>query len=126
MAYTVTLEETLKDENGTLYKVLQLKILDDLGKFSHQSESMIIRVTDGTHEAVAFSNWLSGNQKELYGIFTTDAFSGFSTNSTIQFGTNDLLMTEITGFNPGVVVPLPPLSGSPTYITVDNYWLANH
>lgn len=126
MTYTASLEQILKFQNNTFYKVLQLKILNDSGRFSHQSEVIRIEVTDGVNTVSAFSYSLSGNLKELLAIFTTDAFSPFSSSATIRFGTNDLSMIEINDFDPTTSVALPTYSTPPTYTEVTTYWLNNH
>lgn len=127
MPYSAELIEVLKKfSNGNTYKVLQLKITIDNGKFVFMSSGTDVTVTDGTNSVSALGNGLSGNQKHLEAYFTTDAFAGFSSNSTIKFGqSNSNISDEITGFNPSDINLLPSFINTPTYTDLDNLTLSN-
>lgn len=123
MSFSATLHEKLVDANGVLYKVLALKISQTSGKFRHESRKLTVAVIDGTTEVLAIANKLTGDQKHIEAIFTTDAFIGFGSSVTIQFGLGDALGNEITGFDPGNFTPLSSISAAMTYVTADNAWL---
>lgn len=121
MSFTAELKEVLRDHsNGNKYKVLRLKITIDPGKFAILSPKTYVTVGDGTNEVSDINNGISGDQKNIEAIFTTDAFGGFSASSTIKFGYDGERFNEITGFNPSAVVALSPYLASLTYIDLDS------
>lgn len=123
--YTTSLAEVLREIDGVLYRMLRLKLKNVKGKFYHQSSELKINAKDSPNEALAYSFQISGNQKELDAYFMTDAFSDFGSEAVIEFQENGLTR-EITEFDPGDVIELPPNLASLDYQDADNDWLANH
>lgn len=125
MSYSIEFKEVLQEYDGALYKMILLKIKSDDQKFEHMAEPNIIVADDGTLQAYSFMNDISGNQRELIGYFTTDAFVGFGSSVTLRFIHNFEVYGEITGFDVGTLEPLPSFYSSYTYTDADNNWLAN-
>lgn len=89
MSYSITIQQALKEFNEAHYLAIEVKIVSTDQKFEHRANPMIISVLDGAHAVGSFMTYISGNQKELVGCFTVDAFTGFSNVVTVQFGTGN-------------------------------------
>lgn len=119
MNYTYQIRETLKDYNGVTFKMIEIRIINSDGKFEHRAYPISINVGS----VKSFITLISGNQKELIGYFTVDAFTGFSNSETVSFGYLSLPVGSILGVNVLNPTPLPPLfSGIPHQIAT-NAWL---
>lgn len=119
MSYTCQVAETLKDYNQSTFKMIVVKIIISEGKFEYTAIPIIVMVEN----IRSFLTVISGNQKELMGYFTVDAFTELSNSETVTFGYG----TEIIGSIPNVNVlnptPLPPLFSGIPYQTATNAWL---
>lgn len=66
--------------------MIQVRISIIEGQFAWRSFEEFIRVSNGTITVKAFMCSLSGNQKEMNGYFTVDAFDPFGGAVEVQFG----------------------------------------
>jgi hypothetical protein len=127
MPYSVELAEVLIEyPNGNTYKVLQLRITSDSGKFQHLSSPTYVSVTDGTNQVSSIGSGISGDQKHLKAYFTTDAFVGFSSSSTVLLGVEDSVpSSQIPAFDPHDPILLVPYPGMPSYTDLDSITLSS-
>jgi hypothetical protein len=86
MSYTTQVSEVLEEFNGTLYKMIRIKLISSSGRFPHRAMPPVLKITNGTNEASAFLVNISGNQLEIESYFAMDAFTGYSAASTLEFG----------------------------------------
>jgi hypothetical protein len=124
MSYTYEIKETLTEFSGALYRVIELKLVNVEGKFTHFSLPIEVKVSDGTLEVQSFKTTISGNQKELIACFTVDAFTGFSSSSSIAYGYGGEFEEVVTGVDVTSVPSLPLYYASTPYTDATNAWLA--
>ncbi len=129
MSLTTEIFETLRDVQGTSYRMIVIKIVNDQAKHAIGSQIEFMRVVteDGTSIS-PFDLYLTFDQKEFIGYFTTDAFSGITGTVDIVFGYGDDILETIESINinaPGVIAGLPPLLSSQSYQNANNFWLSN-
>jgi hypothetical protein len=119
MSYTYQIREALRDYNGTTFKMIEIRIVNSDGKFEHRAYPISINVGS----VKSFITLISGNQKELIGYFTVDAFTGLSTSETLGFGYGFESIASIINVNVSNPIPLPPLFSSIPYQIATNAWL---
>jgi hypothetical protein len=109
--------------NEELFHMINVKVTIIEGKFTVGQYSPFIRATNGTATAHAFVNSISGNQKEINGSFTTDAFDGFTTPFTIQFGIGQEVLGSFENVTTAAIAPLDPLFADVVVPDATNAWL---
>lgn len=119
MSYTCQIREALKDYDDATFKMIEIRIINTDGKFQHRAFPISINVGS----VKSFITLISGNQKELIGYFTVDAFTGFSNNEIVIFGYVSEPIGSILGVNVLNPTPLPPLFSGIPYQTATNAWL---
>ena len=126
MAFMHEIKMTLNNYQGTLYKMIELRIISDSGLFIHGALSYVLRIDDGINQASGFYMETSGNQKELIFYFTTDAFTSFSTSSDIIFGYADNPdQNSIASINVTTLTSLPPELSIIPHSDANNTWLSS-
>lgn len=124
MEYTYYIAETLFLYNNVLYKVIQIRVINNPSKFHQGALDWGIRITDGINSVDNFNSRLSGNQKELIAFFTFDAFTSFTTNSKIEIVYGGYKVTgSIENVNIHNVIPLPVELEAIPHEIGDNAWL---
>jgi len=108
-----------------LYKVIEIVVINNSGKFPQRALEEGLRVTDGINSVDSFRCVISGNQKELIAFFTVDAFTNFATNSKIEiiYGRYDVT-GSIENVNVHKVI-LPDYLEDISHEIADNAWLAS-
>lgn len=86
MSYSSQVSEVLEEFNGTLYKMIRVKLISSSGRFPHRALPPVLRIVDGSHIANAFLVHISGNQLEIESFFPVDAFASHSSASSLEFG----------------------------------------
>lgn len=86
MSYTAQVSEVLEEFNGTLYKMIRVKLISSSGRLPHRALPPVLRITNGTSITNAFLVNISGNQLEIESFFGVDAFAGYSASSALEFG----------------------------------------
>lgn len=127
MSLTTEIFETLENVQGIAYRMIVIKIVNDDERFPVLSNIEFMKVTDETSIVEPFDLYLTRDQKEFIGHFTTDGFSGFLGNVDISFGYGNKILGTISAVDinaTGVIDPLPPLLSSQTYLDADNQWLS--
>jgi hypothetical protein len=126
MNYTYYITETLKEFQGTLYKMIEIRVTTNSSKFPRRALPEGLRVSDNTNSVNSFITKISGNQKELISFFTVDAFTNFTDNSKIEivYGGYDVMGT-IENVNVHNVTALPAILETIPHEIADNNWLAN-
>jgi len=123
MSFTYEIKEVLRPYDGTLYKMIELKVTHTDGRFLHRAVPMVLNINDGTNTVGCFMNSLSGNQKEFFNYFTIDAFTGFAASSDILFGYDDFPDEyTISGIDVTSITSVP--ATTLPYQIADNAWLA--
>ena len=125
MSFSYEIKEALNEYDATLYKMIQFKIVNTNGRFEHRALPIIAVVSDGVNEVGSFINIISGNQKELRAYFTVDAFTGFSSSSTFNFGYGYEFENSIAGINVQAIPSLSAFFTSIPHQIADNNWLAS-
>lgn len=99
------MNEIAGELNGSLYRMIGIKVTITDGKFPVRAPVESMRVTDGAQVVSAFLVSLSGNQKEMNGSFATDAFNIFSGEVSIQFGYGGEIYGVIEHVDPANISP---------------------
>jgi hypothetical protein len=116
--------EVLQVFRGTEYRMIDLRITFDDGKFEHRATQFSVVVRNDSARVESFFALLSTDHKAIHGYFTTDAFEVFTGNVDVLFG--------YLGQPIGVIanVSIRPAELPPFFVAVgahnaDNDWLAN-
>lgn len=125
MSYTCEISHVLQEYDGNLYKMILVKIVNSNGNFAIQESTTSVIVDDGSNQAYNFMYNITGNKKELHAYFTTDAFTGFGSSSTVKFTTALLGVEKILGVDVTAILALPTHLTSYTYTDADSTWLSN-
>lgn len=124
MSYSFTVANRLRAFDNILYQIIVIKIKVSSDKFLHTSQEPFITVINGTIETKSFLRELSGNENELLGYFTTDAFDLFTGLSTITFGSGHFVFDAFENIDiNGVITPLDSVLASLNAPLGDNVWL---
>ena len=123
--FTLQMDHVIHTFNDALYHMINVKIKIVDGKFPVTSVAPFINATDGITTAHAFSTAVSGNQKEINGNFTSDAFTGMTTDFTIEFGFGKETTGSFEHVTAAAIEPLDPVFSSVTVPDADNTWLQN-
>jgi hypothetical protein len=78
--------KSLYDIDDVLYQVNRIDISGFDTKLHFSSNEYYVRVFDSINSVSGFITRITGNQKIIFSIFTTDAFGFFPGNVTITFG----------------------------------------
>lgn len=123
--YSYQLTEEVFDAQEAQYNAIRLKITIDKGKFGFRSPMPFTSVSDGTTTVQAFSNDISGNQKEWISYFTTDAFESMLGEATIEFGYGDEIYHTFTAVDLNTEIsPMREDLRNMNFPDADNDWLA--
>jgi hypothetical protein len=109
--------------NDELYHMINATVTITNDKFTVSQYTPFIRATNGTVIVYAFTTSISGNQKQISGSFTTDAFAGFTTPFTIQFGIGQEVLGSFENVTTAAIQPLDPLFADVVVPNADNTWL---
>jgi len=123
MSFTLHMNHVIHTFNEQLYHMIHAKIRIIEGKFTVSQSTPFIRATGGASTAYSFSTSISGNQKEINGSFTTDAFAGFTTPFTIEFGIGQQVLGSFENTNAAAIEPLDPLFADVVVPDATNAWL---
>jgi hypothetical protein len=118
--YTYSINEMVGELNGSLYRMIGVKVRITDNKFPVRAPVESMSVTDGTKTISAFSVSLSGNQKEMTGSFATDAFNVFTGEVTIQFGYGNQVYGVIEHADPASIAPFGSGLTGITFPDADN------
>ena len=123
MNLALEISENYFSIDGIIYEVILIKGSFNDDKWSNESGSFTISVSDGTNMVKSFLSQLSGNLKEIIGIFTTDAFSSISPSSVEIIFERDrkpIYVFQGVDLTTGII-PLPHTAT--TVPQADNAWL---
>lgn len=123
MNFILHIDHVINTFNDELYHMININVAIAEGKFTVGQSAPFIRATNGTVTVNAFVNSISGNQKELNGSFTTDAFDSFTTPFTIQFGMGQQVLGSFDNVTTAAIQPLDPLFADVVVPNADNAWL---
>ena len=123
MSFTLHMNHVINTFNEELYHMINVKVKIVEGKFTVSQSTPFIRAIHGTSTAHAFITSVSGNQKEINGSFTTDAFAGFTTPFTIEFGIGQQVLGSFENTTAAAIEPLDPLFAGVVVPDATNAWL---
>jgi len=121
--HTLRLTHVIHTFSEALYHMINVNIKTADGKFAITQSIPFIRAADGVSTAHAFVTSISGNQKEINGSFTIDAFAGFTTPFTIQFGVGQQVLGSFENVTSAAIEPLDPLFADVVVPDATNAWL---
>lgn len=125
--FSYDIMQTIEFFNGSPVQINIIKIIAvNAFVFSEQSSIPFVKVIDNSSSIDSFSSRITGNKKEIHGFFTTDSFSIFSGNVSLEFGFSNLVIDEFENIdiNNGVSV-LDPIYAGLSAPLGDNAWLAS-
>jgi hypothetical protein len=116
--------EVLQVFRGTEYRMIDLRITFEDGKFEHRAMPFKVAVRDESARVESFFALLSPDRKALHGYFTTDAFTIFTGNVDVPFGYLGQPVGVIANvsISPAALPPYLAAVGAPD---ADNDWLAD-
>jgi hypothetical protein len=122
--YSLRAAEVVMPYDETNYKMIDVTITADDGKFTIGALSYQVTASDGSSTAESFMSSVSQNGKEIHAYFTTDAFAGMS--GPIDFELSyDAPIATIENVNiPAILTPLPTFLAALNFPNADNAWLA--
>jgi len=124
MSYSLSISDRLRAFEGVTYQIIVIKIKKKGGKFSQFSLEPFVSVINGTTTVKSFLTGLSGDEKEIVGCFTSDAFVSFSGLSQVIFGYGRAPMDSFDNVDiVAVKVPLDPMLASLNAPLGDTTWL---
>jgi hypothetical protein len=121
--FTLQMNHVINAFNEELYHMINVKVKIVNGKFPVGAIHPFINASDGTEKAYSFITQISGNQKEINGSFTTDAFAGLASNFTIEFGLGQEVLGSFENITTSAIAPLDPLFSDVTAPDATNAWL---
>lgn len=122
--FNFLISQTINSFNQDYRRMISIRITKATGKFPIRSVPEFVRVRSGGNTVDAFMTGFSGDQKELTGFFTTDAFVGFPANADVEFGFGDKVMDRLENIDINAsIVQLPALLASVAAPDADNAWL---
>ena len=122
--YSLRAAEVIEPYDETNYKMIDITITVDDGKFDIGALSYRVTASDGSTTVTSFKASVSLNGKELHAYFTTDAFAGMAgpINFEISYG---VPIGTIENVNiAAILTPLPALLAALGFPNADNAWLA--
>jgi hypothetical protein len=123
MSYTLHMVHVINTFNDELYHMINATVTITNDKFTVSQYTPFIRATNSTVIVYAFTTSISGNQKQISGSFTTDAFAGFTTPFNIQFGIGQEVLGSFDNVTTAAIQPLDPLFADVVVPNADNAWL---
>lgn len=116
--------QTVGSYEESYFNMACIKIVIIQGKFPIRSMPEFVRVNTGSSTIEAFQVNVSGNQKEMTGYFTTDAFSTITGNSNIEFGYGEDIIGIFSDVDiNATILPLNATTSSAAFPDADNAWL---
>jgi len=123
--YSLRAAEVVAQYDETNYKMIDIIITCDDGKFIVGALSYQVTARDGATTAESFMAAVAPNEKELHAFFTTDAFAGMPGPITFEFSYGEPIGTIENVNIPAILTPLPAFLAALGYPNADNAWLAS-
>jgi hypothetical protein len=123
--YSLRASEVVAEYNETSYKMIDITITAEDGKFHVGALSHQVTASDGIHTTESFMASVSLNGKELHAYFTTDAFDQMSGPINFEFSYGSPIGTIENVDVESILTPLPAFLAALGYPNADNAWLAS-
>lgn len=123
MSYTIQVSEVLEPYANVLYKMIKLRVTSTANPFLNRAMPEVLKVTDGSNSVNAFIVAILGNQLQVDAFFTVDAFNGYSSNVTVEFGYGNDYFITIPSVNINNRPPSPPYIDAIPHQLATNAWL---
>lgn len=110
--FSLTAHRSMYPFGATYRWTLQIIITVSGGRFIESSYPPAFTLSDGNTTVESFANFHSLNQKELIGVFATDAFAPFAGNVEVRFPYQGAAKTEtFVNLNANITPPDPMIAG---------------
>jgi hypothetical protein len=123
--YSLRAAEVVAQYNDANYKMIEVTITVDEGKFMIGALSYRVTASDGVTTAESFMAFASPNGKEIQAYFTTDAFTGMAGPITVEVSYGAPIFAIENVKIAAILTPLPAFLAALGYPDADNAWLAN-
>jgi hypothetical protein len=123
--YSLRAAEVVAEYDDTSYKMIDVTISLDEGKFIVGALSYRVTANDGSTTAESFMTSVSPNGKEIHAYFTIDAFADMPGPIDIEFSYGEPIGTIEDVNIAAILKPLPAFLADMGYPDADNAWLAS-